>query len=167
MNITFLLNVQINSKQLMIFTINANVLSSKKLFMNIRFLKNSLINTDIFNFSNVLFFLTQIYLPLMKSTRKLIIAKKANIYLPALRFKIYILYQNVCCQSGGQSWICLFHVKHHMDFSTNYPCPSITHGKITLVEQKLKLSVLLAKEDYQFGKHNRSSVWVSTEFIFC
>jgi hypothetical protein len=40
-----------------------------------------------------------------------------------------------------------------MDFSTNYPCPSITHGKIT-VEQKLKLSVLLAKESYQFGKHN-------------
>ena len=100
MNITFLLNFLINSKQLMIFTINANVLSSKKFFMNIRFLKNSLINTDIFNFSNVLFFLTQIYLPLMKSTRKLIIAKKANIYLPALRFKIYILYQNVCCQSG-------------------------------------------------------------------
>jgi hypothetical protein len=51
-------------------------------------------------------------------------------------------------------------------FSTNYPCPSIAHGKIT-VEQKLKLSVLLATEDYQFGKHNRSSVWVSTEFIFC
>jgi hypothetical protein len=49
-----------------------------------------------------------------------------------------------------------------MGFSTNYPCPSITHGKITRVEQKLKLSVLLAKEIYQFGKHNRSSVWVCT-----
>ena len=60
MNITFLLNFLINSKQLMIFTINANVLSSKKLFMNIRFHKNSLINTDIFNFSNVLFSHTDI-----------------------------------------------------------------------------------------------------------
>ena len=78
MNIMFR-NFLINSKQLMIFTINANVLSSKIFFMNIRFLKNSLINTDIFNFSNVLFFLTQIYLPLTKSTRKLIIAKKTNI----------------------------------------------------------------------------------------
>ena len=56
MNITFLLNFLINCKQLMIFTIIVNVLSSKKLFMNIRFLKNSLINTDIFNFLNVLFF---------------------------------------------------------------------------------------------------------------
>ena len=52
-----------------------------------------------FQFFKCTFFLTQIYLPLTKSTRKLIIAKKANIYLPALRFKIYILYQNVCCQS--------------------------------------------------------------------
>jgi hypothetical protein len=25
----------------------------------------------------------------------------------------------------------------------------------------------LAKESYQFGKHNQSSVWVCTEFIFC
>jgi len=80
MNITFLLNFLINSKQLMIITINANVLSSKnKSFMNIRFLQNSLINIDIFKFSNVLFFLSQIYLPLTKSTRKLTIAKKTNI----------------------------------------------------------------------------------------
>ena len=43
----------------MIFTINAYVLSSKNnFFMNIRFLQNSIIN--IFNFSNVLFFLTDI-----------------------------------------------------------------------------------------------------------
>ena len=45
----------------MFITINANVLSSKnKSFMNIRFLQNSLINIDILNFSNVLFFLTDI-----------------------------------------------------------------------------------------------------------
>jgi hypothetical protein len=42
MNIVFLLNFLINSKQLLILTINANVLSSKKKsFMNISFLQNS------------------------------------------------------------------------------------------------------------------------------
>ena len=79
-----------------------------------------------------------------------------------LVFNIKRTFMLINCR--GQSWICVFHVKHNLDFSTNYPCPSITHGMITRVEQKLKLSVLLAKEDYQFGKHNRSSVWVS---IFC
>ena len=78
-----------------------------------------------------------------------------------LVFNITWTFMLINCR--GQSSICLFHVKHNLDFSTNYPCPSITHGKIT-VEQKLKLSVLLTKEDSQFGKHNRSSVWVS---IFC
>jgi hypothetical protein len=42
--------------------------------------------------------------------------------------------------------------------SSGISYPSITHGKVTRVEQKLKLSVLLAKEDYQFGKQNRNSV---------
>jgi hypothetical protein len=57
MNIVFLLNSLINSKQLLILTINAYLLSNKnKSFMNIRFLQNSLINTDILNFSNILFF---------------------------------------------------------------------------------------------------------------
>ena len=64
MNIVFLLNFLINSKQLLILTINANVLSSKKKsFMNISFLQNSLINTHILNCSNVrVFSLSQIYL---------------------------------------------------------------------------------------------------------
>jgi hypothetical protein len=79
-----------------------------------------------------------------------------------LVFNIKWTFMLINCR--GQGWICVFHVKHNLDFSTNYPWPSITHGKITRVEKKLKLSVLLAKEDYQFGNHNRSSVWVS---IFC
>ena len=82
-----------------------------------------------------------------------------------LVFNITWTFMLINCR--GQSSICLFHVKHNLNFSTNYPWPSITHGKITRVEQKLKLSVLLAKEDYQFGKHNRNSVWVCAESIFC
>ena len=62
MNIAFLLNFLTNSKQLLILTINANVLSNKKKsFMNISFLQNSLINIHILNCSNVpFFFLTDI-----------------------------------------------------------------------------------------------------------
>jgi hypothetical protein len=62
MNIAFLLNFLTNSKQLLILTINANVLSNKKKsFMNISFLQNSLINIHILNCSNVPFFFSHRY----------------------------------------------------------------------------------------------------------